>query len=387
MNIQSEIRGDLWKAIELHFSKGDYTEALRDSMFFVNDLIRDKGGLADKDGTALMESSFLGKNPALKVTKCETQTEKDMQEGTGYALKGLCLSVRNPLSHTKINIDKKDAIAIILYINYLMNIVDKSKGKNKIDDWMDFLLDENFVNTKLYANELIKEIPNRKRFDLLLQIFRNREGFGKNKINYFVDALISTLTEKEHHDFIEVVNNNMLRCKDDNELKMFLHIFAKDIYSDIEKLCKLRIEEIIKQSILKGEYGIFDMNSNSYNYEPEPECNGYGKLATFVPYALFEKFETAEDISAVLQRKLYNEGYGAAFIMKYFDNIIFSSTTKITYYGEKAIKKLLNTGDVEVINKLEWIMDLEDNDIWNEKFRLEYDAAKIKLQEKSLEIK
>lgn len=313
MGMSSFLRSDLWKAIELHYSKGDYTESLRDAMFFVNELVREKGGLRDKDGTSLMDSSFLGNNPAIKVTKCETQTEKDIQAGVGYALKGLCLSVRNPLSHNKVDFQKDDADAIIVYINYLLNIVDTSKGKNKIDDIMDFITDINFVNSKEYAIELMKEIPKHKRYDLMIQMFRNREKFADNKINCLVDSLLNTLSEKEHRDFVDVANTELLRCNDDKKLKSFLHIYGRYLYDEIEVLCKLRIESLVKESIIKGLYGIF----GDYLYE-DPECNGYGELATYVSGNVFEKLQTKEELLKILQSKLRKGRDEIEYVLRYF---------------------------------------------------------------------
>lgn len=114
--IKDEIREDLWKSISAHYEKGDFTESLRDAMFLVNEIIREKSGLLDKDGTKLMEASFLGKNAALLINKNETTTEKDIQEGIGYAFKGLSLSVRNPISHENIATTKSEANAIGLAI-------------------------------------------------------------------------------------------------------------------------------------------------------------------------------------------------------------------------------------------------------------------------------
>jgi len=128
MDIKSQIRPDLWDVISSHYEKQDYTEAIRDALLHVNEIVREKSGLVDKDGVKLMESAFLGKNAALRINKYETETEKNIQEGIGFALKGLMMSVRNPISHEKLSYSEEDALAIILYVNYILNIVDKSHG-------------------------------------------------------------------------------------------------------------------------------------------------------------------------------------------------------------------------------------------------------------------
>ena len=89
MITKEQIREDLYKAIKNHYEQSDYTEALRDAMFFVRDLLQEKSGLVNKDNTDLVEASLLGKNAAIKINKYETKSEMNFQEGIGFALKGL----------------------------------------------------------------------------------------------------------------------------------------------------------------------------------------------------------------------------------------------------------------------------------------------------------
>ena len=77
MKIEDRIRDDLWKAIQAHYERTDYTEAVRDAVFHMSEVLREKGGIEDKDGTKLVETALLGSNPAILVNKNETTTEKD----------------------------------------------------------------------------------------------------------------------------------------------------------------------------------------------------------------------------------------------------------------------------------------------------------------------
>ena len=101
MEIENKLREDLWKAIRAHYERKDYTEAVRDCMFHVCEVLREKSGLQDRDGTKLVEGALLGNNPAILINKNESTTEKDIQQGVGFAFKGLMQSIRNPLSHEK----------------------------------------------------------------------------------------------------------------------------------------------------------------------------------------------------------------------------------------------------------------------------------------------
>ena len=80
MITKEQIREDLYKLIKNHYNQGDYTEALRDAMFFVKDLLQEKSGFIDKDNTKLIESSLLGKNAAIKINKYATESEINFQD-------------------------------------------------------------------------------------------------------------------------------------------------------------------------------------------------------------------------------------------------------------------------------------------------------------------
>ena len=69
MNIEAKLREDIWKAIQAHYEREDYTEAVRDAMFHICELLREKSGLADKDGTKLVEAALMGTSPAILINK------------------------------------------------------------------------------------------------------------------------------------------------------------------------------------------------------------------------------------------------------------------------------------------------------------------------------
>ena len=76
MKIDIKIREDLWKAIQAHYERNDYTEAVRDAVFHMSEVLREKGSIEDKDGSKLVDAALLGNNPAILVSKNETTTEK-----------------------------------------------------------------------------------------------------------------------------------------------------------------------------------------------------------------------------------------------------------------------------------------------------------------------
>lgn len=374
MELNKLLRPDLWKAIEAHYEKEDYTESLRDAMFLITELVQELSGLYDMDGTALMRKAFINKGtPEILITKNETQTEKDIQEGVGHILAGLSLAVRNPISHEKTHYTEQDAQSILLYINYLLNLIDTSKGKTKIDDWMDLLYDKDFTSTKRYAETLFKELPAKKRFEVLLQIFKNRHVFENNKINHFANILFNELTPIEKKEFISIVNKDLQLCKDNQELRSFLNIFAPIIYQDLDELCKLRIEDLVKHSIISGVYA--------------PLKGICGDLATWIPNIL-PKFETKEEIIDVLIEKLNGSTEEEDYVFQFFQNIIFDSDLPLT---NKLIKTIQN-GLEEAWNRelyidaLTPIIQSEDDSQWKNEFEDIYIKAKEQLKFDDLDV-
>ena len=278
MNIEERLRGDLWKAINAHYERKDYTEAVRDSVFQLSELLREKSGIEDLDGSRLVEKTMLGNSPVILINKNETTTEKDYQQGIGFSLKGIMQAIRNPISHEKRTFKQEDAETIILYINYLMNQIDQSGGTPKIENVMELLLDEDFTDTKEYAELLLKEVPIKKRYDLLLEIFNRRTDLAQHKLSYFIDALYDALSKAAKTSFIRVVSDGMLKCKDDYYLRMYCHYFFNKTYSSIDMLSRLRIENLLLKSIRRGK--MISVGNTKTHYV-ERKANPEGSLATW----------------------------------------------------------------------------------------------------------
>lgn len=370
--IKDEIREDLWKSISAHYEKGDFTESLRDAMFLVNEIIREKSGLLDKDGTKLMEASFLGKNAALLINKNETTTEKDIQEGIGYAFKGLSLSVRNPISHENIATTKSEANAILMYISYLLDKIDLSKGKTKIEDWMALLSDDDFTISKEYAELLFNELPTRKRYDLLLEIYRNIRNFGSNKINKFLNLLLDSISKGEHSAFVDIVNKDFMLCKDDRTLRNFLHYFTPRIYADLDKLVQLRIESFLKKSIEKGA---IIYQSDIETGESEKSCSDDGTLGTWV-HGKISMLQAKEEILNLLFKKLSNNEGEKQYVFEYFSNDVFDSSFILTPLRKNVILNGLKMHDRRFEIALFSIMELEEPNDWQTAFSSEYEECK-----------
>ncbi len=380
MKIEIRIREDLWKAIEAHYERNDFTEAVRDAVYHMSEVLREKGGIADKDGTKLVETTLLGSNPAILLNKNETTTEKDFQQGIGFAFKGIMQSVRNPLSHESIQYTQEEAETLILYINFLLNQVDKSGGSTKIDSIIELLLDDDFTDTQEYAELLLKEVPLKKRYDLLLELYQMRAKLPHNQLRYFLGALYTSLTKAAKSDFVRVVSSSLMRCKDDKELRMYCHYFMKDTYSEIERLAQLRFENMMIKSIECGkvEYRLDEDNNEV------AECDSKGSLGTWISSS--DKLDLLSNKDAIIQKLweclISSDDERENYVIEYFKNVVFDSNLQLTQRQINHIKHKLKHGDKRYYDVLLWDMEFErEQSPWFNLFKEEFAECKIIIEE------
>lgn len=341
MEIEKRLRHDLWKSIRAHYERTDYTEAVRDAVLFVCELLREKSGIEDKDGTKLVDAVLLGTNPAISVSKSETTTERDFQQGIGFSFKGIMLAIRNPLSHEKTEYSQEDAEAIILYINFLLNQVDHSGGFSKIENITTLLYDEDTPSSSEYADLLLKEVPVKKRYDLLVQLFNDRVNLHQHSLKNFITKLYDSLAKASKADFTRLLNSSLLTCKDDYALRMYIHYFMEKTYSELDKLVQLRIEAFLHKAIRAGKL-------------VGGQCIEDGTLATWInDLKLISLLSNSNEILGTLISKIGSGDQAEeAFVFKYFDAFIHENLKSLTNGQVYLLNNRLNMGDEQVYNML-----------------------------------
>lgn len=377
MSIEDKIRDDLWKSVQAHYERGDYTETVRDAIFLMSEVLREKSGIDDKDGTKLVDAALLGNNPAILVCKNETTTEKDYQQGIGFAFKGIMQSVRNRISHEKCLLTNEEAEALILYINYLLNQIDHSGGKTKIENVMELLLDEDFTDTQEYADLLMKEIPVKKRYDLLLELYKQKEELPQHKLKCFINTLFSTLTKASQGDFMRVVNSSMLKCKDNNELRMYFHYFMNKTYSELDRLVQLRMEDLVLKSVMRGA---MENRYNPNTEETERYCNAEGSLATWINDKM-DLLSNKEFIVKAIFEKLNGNFDEQSYAFQFFSLVISKKASDFTDSEIRIIKKGLKSGNNLFSSFIANFIELLEDPGYIELFDKEYKECKSKMEE------
>ena len=176
MDISKQLQEELWKSIKKSYLSEDYTTAILNSIAYLRDIIREKSDL-ELDGKDLINQAFSAKHPKIIVSKMETPNDKNIQNGLRELLLGIYTHIRHPRSHGKYKDSKEDAIAIILFVNYLLNVIDKSKSSFSIEKFIHQVYDDYFHPTEEYGQLLVNDIPKKQVEDVFYRLYESIDNY------------------------------------------------------------------------------------------------------------------------------------------------------------------------------------------------------------------
>lgn len=276
MNLETFVNEDLWKAIRHNIETRNFTGAIQDSMYYLSEIIRQKSNL-DGDGVNLISEAFNVNKPLIKISKMQTETEKNQQRGFDSLCRGMYMFIRNPRSHEKFNDSEADCRSVIVFIDYIARQIDGAKSQVSIEDIMDKILDKHFVDSYDYANLIIDEMPKKQIYDLFVVLVRARDQWHGG-IRHILQAILHRLNGEQANDFHKHLSDVISQEDASGILRMVRNVDA-GIINNITKASKLRMENIIIKSIKMGESTGYDSKS----------CNQDGVLATWCGH-LFGNF-------------------------------------------------------------------------------------------------
>jgi len=274
MDISKLLKNELWMAIESSYTNEDYTTSILNAIAYLRDFIREKSDL-ELDGVDLINQAFSDKHPKIIVTKMQTKNDKNIQKGLRELLSGIYTHIRNPRSHDKYNDTKENVIAIILFVNYLLLVIDTSKSSFSIDSFIDSVYDKFFVYKEFYAKSLVDEIPKKRLEEVFFKLDdsiadkRIEEvddglfGLGwsieKFDSNKFKKAIIIGLEILKRIDLIQKKHLISSATSDIRSLDIGYKLFFK-IYlflaewDALHSIIKLRIVNILISDITNSEF-------------------------------------------------------------------------------------------------------------------------------------
>ena len=98
-----------------------YNNAVQEAFTALDNFIRTKVGKTSPSGAKLMREVFDTKNPLLRFSSLNTQSEKDEHEGYGHIYAGSMMGIRNPTTHEFQWIDDREtALECLVFCQHLL---------------------------------------------------------------------------------------------------------------------------------------------------------------------------------------------------------------------------------------------------------------------------
>lgn len=110
------------------FNQENYFHAVFEACKVYNKLVRAKSE-SPKNGEALMLNVWGWENGVLKVTACQSDTDKNVQDGIKFLSAGLMRAMRNPTAHEPAlhwPISKEDCLDMLSFVSFLFRQLDKA---------------------------------------------------------------------------------------------------------------------------------------------------------------------------------------------------------------------------------------------------------------------
>lgn len=361
MTIRNEIDVELWGAVQKNYEAENYTGSILDAVFKLTDTIRNKTGL-EGDGASLIGQAFGGEDPRIKLNKLQTDSEKDIQKGIQDILRGIYSGIRNPRSHDAMTDDKLSADSIIVFINYLLKLIDQSKLRFSEEELLARVFDPYYVKTKEYSKLLVQDIPKRQRANIAIQTILKRNSGDIYALGCFLQELLEQLEPAELSRVYKVISDELKITTDEKDIRYLVHICPGKYWPNIEPSVRMRVESIIFEDFSHGRY---DAKTDV--------CVNHGALGTWVTQEHLNNFGDIEKWTRCAVEMIKSpKAETAAYIEKYFWDVICSAnreniTFPLKYYFIRGLK----AGDQIVINKLRNIIEWEEDHPWWHVFEVE----------------
>ena len=110
------------------FAQGNYFHAVFEACKVYNRLVQTKSQ-STSDGESLMMNVWGWDKGVLKLTPCQTDTDKNVQDGIKFLSAGLMRAMRNPTAHEPAlhwPIEKQDCLDMLSFISFLFRQLDKA---------------------------------------------------------------------------------------------------------------------------------------------------------------------------------------------------------------------------------------------------------------------
>lgn len=350
MNLETRLPEALWAAVRPNYEKRNFTGAILDAFYFLSELLRTKSGV-EGDGAALIGQALGGAAPKIKLNRLQTESEWNIQRGLEQLLRGFYQAVRNPRSHDKVVDSEDEAQTLIIFIGYLVRQLDQAKAQFSRQDFLQRVLDPDFVPQARYAELLVADIPPRLRIDVFLDVYRAKENWKPENVRHFLNALLALLNEDEIKQICEVLSEDLKTSDSDTTIRVILASFSPTLWPKLNEAARLRIENKLIRSVRDGRYDV-----------ASGQCRN-GSLGTWATNIFTQMTLKEEMISAIANKLWSRNSEDRAYIFQYIFESLRALSDVMPTSVETALQARLKAGDDQAHTHL-WLSCPWNEDEW-----------------------
>lgn len=315
---QLGLEQEILEAVIGNINSSSYTDGVRSAFIVLTTYIREISG-EDGDGVGLIGEAFGKSTPKIQLAAdIKTTTGNSIQQGIQSILRGMYQAFRNPRNHELYQDDEETGIRLILMIDTLLKFI----KKNKVDyfneeEFFKRILDPHFPKNSVYAYNVVAEIPDKYKFSIFIKALDNIlvEGAGVSYTIFALYRVFNQETLKQAAEEIAIRTRNL--TIDSYELKRFIFVLRSDMWTLINKVDRIRLENMIIQDLKEGKIS------------PNEETGILGALGR----KFGEYFTLREQLVDAIIERLGDYRYSQNYIAKYYLSFlpkIFISTEEIT---------------------------------------------------------
>jgi uncharacterized protein (TIGR02391 family) len=356
MNVETNISEGLWQEIRQNYEEGRFTDAIKDAMFHLSEIIREKANL-EGDGLQLVGDAFGGSTPRIRVTKLQSENEKNIQRGVEAILRGLYQAVRNPRSHEKYTDSKQDADAILLFVDYLLRVISQSRAQFTLETYLPRVFDNSFVQNRQYADLLTSEIPAKRCMEVMLAVLQKKEQGDGAKLLYFFRSLLARLEQSEQAETYQRISEELQLSDEFVTIRTVIQILEPSHWPKLQVAARMRIENKLIESIAEGAY-----NQATGKCSP----GGLGTWAT----RLFPFFTLKSQAANAIMSRLFSDSVQAQdYALKFLGTSLPSLLPVPSERLKKHLIEKLNKGDKRFYDLVGVFDFAADDAAWTEPFK------------------
>lgn len=206
------------------------------------------------DGIDLINKAFSETNPKIRINRLESTSDINEQKGITNILRGCYQYIRNPRSHDKFEDTENDCVAILCFIDFIITKIKGSIGQFELSSFINQVIDKRFVQSKVYCEELIKEIPSRKLFDTLLEVYKVRNSIDIYNLEILFLCFYERISKSNIETFLNMISNELRTTSNDSDIKIIAKIIHEDMWNNIHPIARIRTENRIIESIKECSY-------------------------------------------------------------------------------------------------------------------------------------